>query len=303
MDKYHFIISSRAGKISPEKLEKKLQRLLSDKLDMDITITEHENHVKDLCNELKGKAGAKIIVCGGDGTINEAANVLAGSETPLGVIPTGTGNDFSRVLYDKMSLDEIINSVGNLRAKAVDLMDVEISGTDSYKGFCINILSLGLDSLILKSALDMKDRNPWMKGNAYFLAILKSLPKIELLDLKIDYVDKLGSTFEVKDRMILGAVCNGGFYGNGFNPNPNGSLDDGIFEIVFLRETPMMEIIPLILKYRKGKHMGNHRLLQAETISGEVSSKREFLSNVDGLVYKCNRIKWSVSEKKLNLFT
>ena len=302
MDKYHFIISSRAGKGSNEKLIEKLEKNLPLGIKYEMYVTEHENHVRDICREVKTENIGKVIVCGGDGTVNEAANELAGSDVPMGVIPTGTGNDFSRSIYGDIKLTEIISRIDRLVPSPIDLIYVEITGTDTYKGYAVNVISLGLDSLILKTALEIKDRNPWMKGNSYFLAIIKCLPKIELLDLKIVYKDINAKSHEISEKMILGSICNGRYYGNGFNPNPNGILDDGINEICFLKDTPLFEILPLILKYRKGNHLGSERLLLENTIEGEVSMEDgEFLSNVDGIVYSCNKIKWRVSKNKLNL--
>lgn len=302
MDKYHFLISSKAGKISSHDLIEKIKRNIDENIDYDITVTEYENHIKDFCAEKKKDKNSLIVVCGGDGTVSEAANVLAHGDVPLGVIPTGTGNDFSRSIYGNKKIDEIISSIHKLKPTLIDLLDVDIKGEDGYRGYCVNVLSFGFDTLILKSALEFKDKYPWSKGNSYFVAVLRNLNKIISIPMEIDYVNDDGEINSIKDNIILGAICNGGYYGNGFNPNPVWNLEDGNIEQCFLRDVDLLQIVPLILNYRKGKHIGHEKVIFEKGVSGKISSKGiEFLSNVDGQVFSSSEISWRVDSNALYL--
>lgn len=90
-----------------------------------------------------------IVSCGGDGTVHEIANGLAGTDTPLLLLPLGTGNDFAKKVYGtkNINVENVIKAFGfyngkiNYDVKPIDLID--------YNGEkCINVMSYGLDTKV-----------------------------------------------------------------------------------------------------------------------------------------------------------
>lgn len=295
MRKILFIINSKAGKtefdIKKEDIEETFRKAgrLSE---IEVVNTRYKNHTKYLIDAFDSlKYDEKIvIICGGDGSLNELVNVAYGKNMTLGLIPTGTGNDFAKNFdYESFSL----NSLLNFKTKKIDLIKVN----DFYS---INVTSLGFDTQVLKRAYDYLDKNPKLGKKAYGLAVLKSLNKIncENLELKLELVD--GSNFEIKGNYLISALCNGGFYGSGFNPAPEAKIDDGVLNLLLADKIPFIRFIPLIKKYKEGRHKESKYINEILVKSGTIKSKNKFIANADGEIFETDEIKFQVLPQALN---
>lgn len=295
MRKILFIINSKAGKtefdIKKEDIEETFRK--AGKLsEIEVVNTRYKNHTKYLIDAFDSlKYDEKIvIICGGDGSLNELVNVAYGKNMTLGLIPTGTGNDFAKNFdYESFTL----NSLLNFKTKKIDLIKVN----DFYS---INVTSLGFDTQVLKRAYDYLDKNPKLGKKAYGLAVLKSLNKIncENLELKLELVD--GSNFEIKGNYLISALCNGGFYGSGFNPAPEAKIDDGVLNLLLADKIPFIRFIPLIKKYKEGRHKESKYINEILVKSGTIKSKNKFIANADGEIFETDEIKFQVLPKALN---
>lgn len=295
MRKILFIINSKAGKtefdIKKEDIEETFRKAgrLSE---IEVVNTRYKNHTKYLIDAFDSlKYDEKIvIICGGDGSLNELVNVAYGKNMTLGLIPTGTGNDFAKNFdYESFTL----NSLLNFKTKKIDLIKVN----DFYS---INVTSLGFDTQVLKRAYDYLDKNPKLGKKAYGLAVLKSLNKIncENLELKLELVD--GSNFEIKGDYLISAICNGGFYGSGFNPAPEAKIDDGVLNLLLADKIPFIRFVPLIKKYKEGRHKESKYINEILVKSGTIKSKNKFIANADGEIFETDEIKFQVLPKALN---
>lgn len=295
MRKILFIINSKAGKtefdIKKEDIEETFRKAgrLSE---IEVVNTRYKNHTKYLIDAFDTlKYDEKIvIICGGDGSLNELVNVAYGKNMTLGLIPTGTGNDFAKNFdYESFTL----NSLLNFKTKKIDLIKVN----DFYS---INVTSLGFDTQVLKRAYDYLDKNPKLGKKAYGLAVLKSLNKIncENLELKLELVD--GSNFEIKGNYLISALCNGGFYGSGFNPAPEAKIDDGVLNLLLADKIPFIRFVPLIKKYKEGRHKESKYINEILVKSGTIRSKNKFIANADGEIFETDEIKFQVLPKALN---
>ena len=295
MRKILFIINSKAGKtefdIKKEDIEETFRKAgrLSE---IEVVNTRYKNHTKYLIDAFDTlKYDEKIvIICGGDGSLNELVNVAYGKDMTLGLIPTGTGNDFAKNFdYESFTL----NSLLNFKTKKIDLIKVN----DFYS---INVTSLGFDTQVLKRAYDYLDKNPKLGKKAYGLAVLKSLNKIncENLELKLELID--GSNFEIKGDYLISALCNGGFYGSGFNPAPEAKIDDGVLNLLLADKIPFIRFVPLIKKYKEGRHKESKYINEILVKSGTIKSKNKFIANADGEIFETDEIKFQVLPKALN---
>lgn len=295
MRKILFIINSKAGKtefdIKKEDIEETFRK--AGKLsEIEVVNTRYKNHTKYLIDAFDTlKYDEKIvIICGGDGSLNELVNVAYGKDMTLGLIPTGTGNDFAKNFdYESFTL----NSLLNFKTKKIDLIKVN----DFYS---INVTSLGFDTQVLKRAYDYLDKNPKLGKKAYGLAVLKSLNKIncENLELKLELID--GSNFEIKGDYLISAICNGGFYGSGFNPAPESKIDDGVLNLLLADKIPFIRFVPLIKKYKEGRHKESKYINEILVKSGTIRSKNKFIANADGEIFETDEIKFQVLPKALN---
>lgn len=295
MRKILFIINSKAGKtefdIRKEDIEETFRRAgrLSE---IEVVYTKYKNHTKFLIDAFDNLDYDEkiVIICGGDGSLNELVNVAYGKNMTLGLIPTGTGNDFAKNFdYSNFNLKSLLN----FKTKKIDLIKVN-------NFYSINVTSLGFDTQVLKRAYDYLDKNPKLGKKAYALSILNSLNKIncENLELKLKLID--GSNFEIKGDYLISALCNGGFYGSGFNPAPQAKIDDGYLNLLLASKIPLIRFIPLIKKYKEGRHKESKYINEIKVKSGTIKSKNKFIANADGEIFETKEIRFEVLPKALN---
>ena len=295
MKKILFIINSKAGKtefdIRKEDIEETFKN--AGRLDeIEVVNTRYKNHTKFLVDAFDSLDYDEkiVIICGGDGSLNELVNVAYGKNMTLGLIPTGTGNDFAKNFdYENFTL----NSLLNFRTKKIDLIKVN----DFYS---INATSLGFDTHVLERAYKYLEEKPKLGKKAYIKAVINSLNKItsENLEFKLELRD--GSNFELSGEYLITALCNGAFYGSGFNPAPEARIDDGVLNLILASKIPFLKFITMIKKYKEGRHKESKYIREVLVKSGTIRSKDKFLANADGEIFQTNEIKFQVLPKALN---
>lgn len=287
-----FLISTKAGSISSD-LDSNIRQIYS-KANKDVQIykTQYKDHLRELARSFSDE-DCIIYVCGGDGSLNEVASELINKNAILGLIPLGTANDFSKNFrYDNFNIEKTLNP----KTMYCDIIKVN----DFYS---INILSFGLDTIILANTYKILEKFPFLKVNAYLIGILKSIFNFENLDLDIKLNLSDGTVFNIDNSFILGAICNGSYYGGGFNPSPNSNISDGVLELVLAKKMNLFELAKTIPKYKRGTHINHDKIDLYSITGGEINSKSEFLANVDGNIFKSKNIKFDVLKKAIKFAT
>ena len=103
-----------------------------------------------------------------------------------------------------------------------------------------------------------------------------------------------GKSKEIEGDFLISAICNGAFYGSGFNPAPEASLCDGLVNLITAEKIPFYRLPFMILKYKKGKHKTSPQLNEYKISSGEISSDTDFLANIDGEIFTTNKIDFKI---------
>lgn len=281
-----FIISSKSGRSRDREFEKNILNYFNKD---EVKITRKKGDTISFAREFRDRGGDILFIKSGDGALSEVAGVLAGSDTALGLIPGGTGNDFSRNFNYK-------------NFKIENIFDYEISPIDLIKvndKICINVTSLGFDTNVLKYTYNVIKRKKLHGKLAYLYGVIKSVKNLENVNLKISAVNEKGEDINLSGKFLVSALCNGSYYGNGFNPAPKAKLDDGLLNLILAEEMSPLKIIKLFLSYRRGDHLDKKGIREILTKEGIISSDREFLYNIDGEIYSTREIKYKILEKKL----
>jgi diacylglycerol kinase family enzyme len=157
------IVNPYATTVS-ERLREMVVFALQNRFEVDAVDTEAPGHATELCREAAHEGYDVIVALGGDGTVNEAANGLLGSPTPLCCLPGGSANVFAKMLGIPADLidatEHVLAMADDWRPRKVDL--------GSVNGRCFTFASgLGLDATVVERV----DSNPRLKarlGPYYF---------------------------------------------------------------------------------------------------------------------------------------
>ena len=283
--------------------------------EMIIEETQYSGHAKDIAADYAAKYGSECVVvsCGGDGTVHECANGLANTETPLMILPLGTGNDFAKKIYGakKINVENVIKAFGLYNGKLkYDVKPIDLIDYNGEK--CINVMSFGLDTIVETIGRKLAAKAPFLGHQAYNLAILPVLAKPLHYNISFDItcVDKeTGEEFqyrEVNKDFALFAVCNASYYGGGFCPAPDAVLDDGMADFALVNGLSLKEAVPMIGKYSTGD--ANDSVFPNQMKNGMVKCGKfwmedgsPLLGNCDGENFNYSELDFKVENKALRL--
>ncbi|MEW9501914.1 diacylglycerol kinase [Jeotgalibacillus marinus] len=211
-----------------------------------------------------------VIAAGGDGTLSEVVNGMAEKSyrPKMGLIPTGTTNDFARALHIPRDIDKALDIILQGDTIPVDL------GRMNDKYF-INIAGGGR---ITELTYEVPSRLKTMLGQlAYYLKGIEMLPSFKPSDVRIEYD---GKVFEGEVMLFLVGLTNsvGGFE----KLAPDASMNDGLFTLMFLKKTNLAETIRIISLVLRGDHLNDPQLVYVKANHIKVTAKEKVLLNLDG---------------------
>jgi diacylglycerol kinase (ATP) len=210
----------------------------------------------------------RVVVVGGDGSLHQAIRGLAGTQTALGIVPAGTGNDLARALGLALDSSVALQTALHGSVRTIDL------GRVDGKPFA-GIAAIGFDSEVL----DFMQRQPRkMRGPlAYAYAVLRTLLTFKPPTLRIE---SEGGTFE--GPAMLAAVANSPVFGGGMRIAPEASLDDGWLNLVILKPTSVLKSLLLFAKVYGGTHVGHPAVSHHKVQTVTLFSDRPITANGDG---------------------
>jgi diacylglycerol kinase (ATP) len=187
---------------------------------------------------------AAVAALGGDGAAHAVLQAVAGTGTPLALLPAGTGNDLA------LALGVPTDPVQAARALAADLLSGTVRRLDAARTgdrWWATVLCCGFDSAVT----DRANRLRWPRGpRRYDLAILAELARLRPLDVTLT-VDGVGSEREV----TLIAVGNTSWYGGGLRIAPGADPADGLLEVVVVGPISRRELVRTRPRLAAGTHV------------------------------------------------
>ena len=199
---------------------------------------------------------SNVVAVGGDGTINEVANGLVGTGKTLGIIPAGSGNDFSKSMQIPTKLATSIEKLLEGKTRTIDVGTVVCSSTmngepeagNSSPRYFVNGVGIGFDAAVAERTARIKH----FSGTAlYILAVLQTLGKYTSPNFHLS-VD----TVSLSSKRLLIAVGNGRCVGGGFYLTPEARVDDGLLDVCTIDEMPLIRILGIMPRVMKGNHQG-----------------------------------------------
>ena len=210
-----------------------------------------------------------ILIAGGDGTVDSVVNAMAksGISLPIGILPVGTANDFSKFLGMSSDVEEACKQILSSEVKSVDLGSIN----DKY---FVNVASTGLFTDVSQKT-DVNLKNTIGKL-AYYLKGLEELPNFRKLHVNI-----LSKEVEFDGEMYLLLVFNGATAGN-FNLATRADACDGLLDIIMFKAVQIYELLPLFIKVLKGEHLDSNKVLYFKTDYLKVECHEDIVTDIDG---------------------
>ena len=211
----------------------------------------------DLARKVVADGIDALVICGGDGMVNLGIQAVALTDTPLGIIPAGTGNDIARY-FDLPRKDPVAAAqrVIDGEPRTIDLIRVGAR-------YFATVMAAGFDAVVNERA----NRMTWPRGQMrYNLATLAELRTFQPLPYTLD-LD--GRTINLSAMLV--AVGNGPSFGGGLRIAEGAKLDDGLLDVVVIKPISKVELVRTYPKLFRGTHTTHrqyeHHLARTVTVA------------------------------------
>lgn len=233
----------------------------------------------------------RIYACGGDGTLNEVVTGAVGYKNlAVTVYSGGSGNDFVKVFDDPKAFFEL--------EKLLDAEETEIDLIRCNDDLSLNICSVGLDARIGVDVSNYK-RFPLLSG---FRAYVVSTVVNVIRGISEHYVVEVdGERIDGEQTMIC--VCNGRYYGGGFNPVPEADPTDGKLDVLIVKKVSRLQVPGVVGKYKDGRYKELPQLVRHfYTDQVKIICDKPTPASLDGELRTAQVFEMSIAEEKLRFF-
>lgn len=229
------ILNPLAGKGRAAKIKEDLEG--NNYVYMSESADEASEFIKKSCKE---NPETCFTVYGGDGTVFKAVNALMESgcnkEASLKVVPIGSGNDFVHTFEGKSG------------EHVIDVM--------KFNGrYAANVINMGFDCEVVRRAISIKKVPIIPNKFAYYFGVAEELFSKKPMDAKITLTYADGTTETIEDKILLTAIANCHYYGGGFNAAPLAEPDDGLLDVVIVKNVSIPTFIGLVGNYKNGTYV------------------------------------------------
>jgi len=232
-EKILFIVNPTAGGRDKRGFEKLVKENLNvNSFEYSMALTERVGHASEIAKTALTNGIHKIVAVGGDGTVNEVAQVLINTDGILGIIPYGSGNGLARHMGIPMSPAKAVQHLNNASVKIND-----VGFINNKPFFCTS--GMGFDAHIGKIFATLKGRG----FSGYIKAVLREFANYEAQDYSINVN---GKTF-TKNAFLI-TFANATQYGNNAHIAPKAEVNDGLLDVCILKPFPVYAMPLLALR-------------------------------------------------------
>ena len=233
----------------------------------------------------------RIYACGGDGTLNEVAQGAAGYDNvAITVFSGGSGNDFVKIFDDPKAFFDL--------ERLLDADEATFDMIQCNDDLSLNICSVGLDARIGTDVSNYK-RLPLLHGFAAYAAstvvnVIRGISEHYIVEID-------GERIDGEQTMIC--VCNGRFYGGGFNPVPHADPSDGKLDVLLVKKVTRLQVPGVVGKYMKGRYAElPHLVRYFKTDAVKITCDKPSPISLDGELRTAQVVDMRISDKKLRFF-
>lgn len=234
------------------------------------------------------KSGSDYVLCiGGDGTLNEVIQSLAGSDTALVPVSGGTGSDFVKTLKFK-DIESVRNAMANNRIRQIDL---GLAKKEDEKRYFINILEVGFGASVMKR---VNSHRKSRGGFSFTSSVLALLPFFKPFRVNLN-VNRSEENLDLAEMV----VANGKYFGGGMLASPDAELDDGLLNVHVVSGVGKLQMISKLGKLRNGSYISDPSVHSYKVNHLKISGDAPV--ELDGEDFGQLPVEISVAEKSLKI--
>lgn len=250
--------------------QKVIEKLIDEHLDRtifdyEIAYTKAAKHAIELSKEAASRNIDIVVAVGGDGSVNETAKGLVGSNTAMAIIPTGSGNGLARHLNIPLNLKKAMKLINNGKETRIDSIQLN---NETF----VNVAGIGFDAHIGWQFAKYGKRG----FSSYIKVIMREFPKYKAQDFEIIIEGK-----SIIKNAYLISFANGSQWGNNAHIAPNADIRDGILDIAILKDFKIFSALSIGYKLlKKTLHESAHlEILKAKEV---IVKQKGNIAHIDG---------------------
>ena len=273
-----FVINPHSGKRDIRKIVPLIRKHFSAaNIPVEIYVTTGPGDARRAAADGSSSHSA-VVAVGGDGTVNEIVNGIIGTECALGLLPIGSGNDFSKAAKYPHGLEQCLEILCKQNAKSIDVGT--ITGMDNVgrrtQSYFVNACGIGLDAVVANEA----GKIPWIRGvMKYTIAASRVLFRFRPAFSVVTCEE-----FVSEGKHLLISIGNGQCSGGGFYLTPDALLDDGLFDVCIAKDLSTAEVLKILPFVFAGKHGRFRQVSIRRTRKVTVKAESDLVVHVDGEV-------------------
>ena len=261
-----FIVNPVSGLGRQQVIEKLIdQRLDRTLFDYEIVYTNAPKHATELANQAAADNFNIVVAVGGDGSVNETAKGLIGSNTAMAIMPAGSGSGLARHLNIPLDLKKALGLINNGTETKIDTIQL------NEQPF-VNVAGVGFDAHIGWEFSKFGKRG----FSSYIKVIIREFPKYNAQDFELIIDGK-----SIHKKAFLISFANGSQWGNNAHIAPLADIADGVMDIAILKDFSLLNVLSIGYKlFRKTLHESSHlEILKAKEV---IVKQTGTIAHIDG---------------------
>ncbi len=269
--------------VSGKKIAKKIlptvvSEFEKNQFQIKIIESEHKGHIESILNTYSIEDYYCCCIIGGDGSFHEAVNGLMkrldNVKVPLCLVPAGSGNSLARDL-GILDLKIAINSIINGKKLSIDISKIDCNNQRIYT---FNIAGWGMVATVGINA----ERFRWLGTSRYTILSIFEIIFKKTNSANIVYYNRDNKKHELNDNFMFAVLCNTIHTGKGMKIAPKAKLNDGLIDLVLIKDASRLKLLRLMSKLFSGKHIYDDIVEYVQLSKFELRTHVTSQLNIDG---------------------
>ncbi|MGE5674255.1 MAG: diacylglycerol/lipid kinase family protein [Mycobacterium leprae] len=283
-----FIVNPKAGRGAALQAWKRIEKHVAGKPEIEAVIPPSYEATRSAAAEAARTGIERVVALGGDGTLDAIAGELAHSDTSLGVIPSGTGNDFGKTNGISLDPEAALPIALGTHTRRVDL------GLAAKERHFLNVAGAGFDAQVSSVVLQY----PKGLGGTlpYLMGAITTIFRYQAVPVTITVDDQ-----QYEGPITLVAVANGSQYGGGMRIAPSARRDDGVFDVCIADQLSRAELFGLLPRVYTGSHVNHPKIHFLSGRHVQIQARGPIHAHADGDLLKSTDLTFETLVGALNV--